>query len=116
MEFPDAPLRGAYARQEVYAHVESWSDCEPWLSRIERRSKADLLSIAWQIPVEWYGERQELDCLVQALFERCRVVRHLIDDFRKSHRNPFPHWKLGPVASTSSDHVGDLAAMISRPG
>ena len=60
--FPDSPLRGAYARQEVYAHVESRSDFEPWLSRIERRSKADLLSIAWQIPVEWYGERQELDC------------------------------------------------------
>jgi len=120
--FPDSPLRGAYTRQEVYARVESWSDFEPWLSRIERRSKADLLtkadllSIAWQIPGEWYGERQELDCLVQALFERRKVVRHLIDDFRKSYRNPFPHWKLGPVASTSSDHIGDLAAMISLPG
>ena len=43
--FLDSPLRGD-ARQEVYAHVESWNDFEPWLSRIERCPEANLLSIA----------------------------------------------------------------------
>ena len=114
--FPDYPLRSTYARQEVYAHVESWNDFEPWLSRIERFPEANLLRIARGIPSEWYGERLDLDCLVDSLFERRRVVRRLIDDFRTSPRNPFPNWKLGVAASTCSDHVGDVAAMISAPG
>ncbi len=50
--FPDSPLRGAYARQEVYAHIASWGDFEPWLSRIERCSKAILQSIARDISIE----------------------------------------------------------------
>jgi HipA-like kinase len=111
--FPDSPLRGAYARQEVYADIESWSDVEPWLSRIERCPKANFQSIARDIPMEWYGEPHDLDCLVDALFERRRAVRRLIDDFRKSPRNPFPNWKLGPRAGTSSDRTQALAPMVS---
>src|SRR6266704_1783568 len=114
--FPDSPLRGAYARQEVYAHIASWGDFEPWLSRIERCSKAILQSIARDIPIEWYGEPHDLDCLLDSLFERRRAVRCPIDDFRKSHRNPFPNWKLGPIAGTSSDRIRALASMISVPG
>jgi hypothetical protein len=114
--FPDSPFRGAYARQEVYAHIESWNDVEPWLSRIERCSKASLQSIARDIPIEWYGEPHDVDCLVDSLFERRSAIRRLIDEFRKSHRNPFPNWKLSPVAVTSSYQIGDLAAMISAPG
>ena len=114
--FLDSPLRGAYARQEVYAHIESWSDFEPWLSRIERCSTAILQSIARDIPIEWYGERHDLDFLLDSLFERCRTVRRLIDDCRNSPRNPFPNWKLGSVAGTSSEHIRDLAAIIPAPG
>ncbi len=114
--FPDSPLRSAYARQEVYAHIESWNHFEPWLSRIERCSKASLQSIARDIPIEWYGERHDLDCLLDSLFVRRSAVRGLIDDFRKSHRNPFPNWKLGPVVGTSSDDIRELAATISAPG
>ena len=98
--FPDSPLRGAYARQGVYAHVESWNDFEPWLSRIERCPEANLLSIAQEIPSEWCGERHDLDCLVDSLFERRGTIRRLIEDFRRSHRNPFPNWKQDPVAGT----------------
>ena len=97
--FPDSPLRGD-ARQEVYAHVESWNDFEPWLSRIERCPEANLLSIAQEIPSEWCGERHDLDCLVDSLFERRGTIRRLIEDFRRSHRNPFPNWKQDPVAGT----------------
>ena len=114
--FPDSPLRGAYARQEVYAHIASRGDFEPWLSRIERCSKAILQSIARDISIEWYGEPNDLDCLLDSLFERRRAVRCPIDDFRKSHRNPFPNWKLGPIAGTSSDRIRALASMISVPG
>ena len=113
--FPDAPLRGAYARQEVYAHIQSWNDFEPWLSRIERCSMATLQSIARDIPIEWYGERHDLDGLLDSLLERRSAVHDLIDDFRKSPRNPFPNWKLSP-ADTSSDHVRASAAMISAVG
>jgi hypothetical protein len=106
--FPDHPLRGAYARQEVYANIRSWNDFEPWLSRIERLPKATLMNIAQQIPSEWHGERRDLHCLVNLLLERRRVVRQLIDDFRASLRNPFPNW--------NSDHTQDLAAAISATG
>src|SRR6266496_1424678 len=89
---------------------------EPWLSRIERCSKAILQRIGRDVPIEWYGEPHDLDCLLKSLFERRNAVRHLIDDFRKSPRNPFPNWKVSPVAGTSSDHIRELAARISAPG
>lgn len=106
--FPDYPLRGAYARQEVYASIKSWNDFDPWLSRIERFPKANLLSIAQQIPSDWYGERRDLDCLVNLLIERRGAVRQLIDDFRASLRNPFPNW--------NTDQSQDLAAAICATG
>jgi hypothetical protein len=114
--FPDFPLRGAYARQEVSAHVESWNDFEPWLTRIEQCPKAKLLSIAEEIPSEWYGERHDMDRLVDSLLERRKAVRRLIDNFRTLPGNPFPNWKLAPVVATSSDHSSELAAMVSAPG
>ena len=91
--FPDAPLRGAYARQEVYANVTSWKDFEPWLSRIEGCSLVALQRIAGKIPSEWYGDHHDLDRLVQSLFERRGKVPQLIEDFSNSHRNPFPNWQ-----------------------
>ena len=33
--FPDYPMRGVYARNEVYMGVCGWESFEPWLSRIE---------------------------------------------------------------------------------
>lgn len=97
--FPDSPLRGAYARQEVYAHVTSWKDFEPWLSRIERCSLAALQRIAEEIPSEWYGERTDLDRLINLLFKRSGTVRQLVEDFRTSPRTPFPNWKSSLYAA-----------------
>ena len=34
--FPDYPLRGVYARNEVYESVRGWESFEPWLSRVEK--------------------------------------------------------------------------------
>ena len=51
-----------------------------------------LRSIADEIPCEWYGERDELQPLLDRLLERRGIVRQLVEDFRTSSRNPFPNW------------------------
>ena len=35
--FPDAPLRGLYARHRVYQSVAGMESFEPWLERLEKR-------------------------------------------------------------------------------
>jgi len=92
--FPDAPLRGVYGLNDVYAQIQSWSDFDPWLSRIERFPARQLQGIADEIPCEWYGERDELHCLLDCLLERRSRVRQLIEDFKNSSRNPFPNWTM----------------------
>ena len=90
--FPDSPLRGTYALNEVYEHIRSMDDLSPWLERIENVQAEELGRIAEEIPLEWYGSRSEMQALLQKLLERRRIVRRLIDDFRTSSRNPFPDW------------------------
>lgn len=91
--FPDYPLRGVYARNEVYKGVRGWESFEPWLSRIEKMDKGIVWEIANCIPPEWYAnELEELEKLAQKLIERRNVVRELIESFRSSPRNPFPNW------------------------
>ena len=58
--FPDAPLRGLYARHRVYEQVTGMDSFEPWLGRVEQRmSKAALGEIADEIPPEWYNDEYE---------------------------------------------------------
>jgi len=38
--FPDAPLRGVFARNQVYARVRGWESFEPWLNRVEEIGRA----------------------------------------------------------------------------
>jgi hypothetical protein len=94
--FVDSPLRGVYARNEVYEHIASWDDFAPWLERIEEFSAAKLQEVAEEVPYEWCGERPELERLVGHLLERRRIVRRLIEDFRTSSRKPFPKWTTSP--------------------
>ena len=89
--FHDAPLRGVYGLNDVYERIESWDDFAPWLQRIEMFPEQQLWSIADEIPCEWYGERDELQRLLERLLERRSIVRQLIEDFRTSSRNPFPN-------------------------
>jgi hypothetical protein len=91
--FEDAPLRGVYPRNEVYAGVCGWSSFEPWLSRMEKLDA----SLAWQaaedIPPEWYGgDMDALEGLVGKLIERRGRIRELIEEFGRSEREPFPKW------------------------
>lgn len=91
--FADAPLRGVFGRNDVYASVTSWSSFEPWLSRIESFSERSIWEALREIPPEWYprGEH-ELERLVRRLVQRRARVRELIWDFAVSSRNPFPNW------------------------
>ena len=92
--FPDAPLRGVFARND--AGITGWDSFEPWLSRIESFPESQLQSLVAQIPPEWYGSAvDELDRLLCKLLERRSLVRVLVLSFKNSSRNPFPNWRDG---------------------
>jgi hypothetical protein len=96
--FPDNPLRGVHAHNEVYAAVRGWESFEPWLSRIEKMEEDFVWSLAAEIPPEWYsGAWDELERMIRTLIERRGMVRALIEAFRVSPRMPFPGWhdKIG---------------------
>jgi hypothetical protein len=91
--FPDAPLRGVFGRNDVYAGITGWDSFEPWLSRIESFSESSLWPLVDEIPPEWYDSAMdELERLLTLLLERRSRVRDLIVSFRQSSRNPFPNW------------------------
>lgn len=91
--FPDAPLRGVFARNQVYARVRGWDSFEPWLSRVEEFSADILWKVAEEIPPEWYGgDPGVIERLMETLLLRRLRVRELISQFRESNREPFPQW------------------------
>jgi hypothetical protein len=94
-DFPDAPLRGLYARQLVYQGVSGMEDFEPWLARLETRITERVLGEeAAQIPPEWYaGDCGELERLLERLYRRRERVRELLYAARNSGREPFPNWR-----------------------
>jgi hypothetical protein len=109
--FPDAPLRGVYGLNDVYEQIQSWNDFDPWLSRIERFPARQLQGIADEIPCEWYGERAELQRLLNRLLERRSTVRQLIEDFRTSSRNSFPNWTMERSTSFATEARGEPLAV-----
>jgi HipA-like protein len=91
--FPDYPLRGVYARNEVYAGVRGWDSFEPWLSRVEMMDESAVWAVVNEIPPDWYeSDSDELERLARALIARRGRVRELIAAFRSSPRDPFPRW------------------------
>jgi hypothetical protein len=91
--FPDYPLRGVYARNEVYAGVRGWESFDPWLPQIETMHEEVVWGVVNEIPPEWYeSQADELEKLARALIGRRLKVRELIAAFRSSPRNPFPAW------------------------
>jgi hypothetical protein len=95
-DFPDAPLRGLYARHRVYDGVAGMEAFEPWLARLENRITERVLGEeAAQIPPEWYGgDWDELERLLERLYRRRERVRELLLAARNSGRDPFPNWKV----------------------
>jgi hypothetical protein len=104
--FPDYPLRGVYARNEVYENVKSWEAFEPWLSRIEKLEEDVIWHEAGEIPPEWYGgEWDELEHMVSVLIERRETVRDLIVRFGISPRRPFPAWREMSAETTGPGYL-----------
>jgi hypothetical protein len=95
-DFPDAPLRGLYARHRVYEGVAGMEAFEPWLARLEQRITERVLGEeAAQIPPEWYGgDWNALERLIERLYRRRERVRELILSARNSGREPFPNWRV----------------------
>jgi hypothetical protein len=107
--FPDAPLRGTYARNNVYDDISGWNDFEPWLSRIEHFPEKTLFAAAEDIPTEWYAYREDLDRLLTTLLERRSRVRDLVDSFRLSARCPFRNWGLAcPISAAARPSAASL--------
>ena len=93
--FPDAPLHGVFARNQVYARIRGWDSFEPWLSRVEQFPPDQLWKVAEEVPPEWYGgDPQTIERLMESLLQRRQRVRELIGQFRHSDRQPFPLWGL----------------------
>jgi hypothetical protein len=95
-DFPDAPLRGLYARHRVYESVSGMEAFEPWLDRLDNQmTEAVLGEEANRIPPEWYSDDwHALDRLIELLCTRRKRVRELILSARNSGRDPFPNWKV----------------------
>lgn len=93
--FPDAPLRGLYARHRVYESARGIQDFEPWLARIEgKMTEAVFDEIYKEIPGEWYGfETEALERMLEHLLRRRKLVRELVVSAWKSSAQPFTNWK-----------------------
>lgn len=92
--FPDAPLRGLYARNRVYESVTGMDSFGPWLERLEKQmTERTLDEITRQIPPEWYEDDYDaLLGLSQQLLRRRSRVPDLILETKRSSRQPFPNW------------------------
>jgi hypothetical protein len=92
--YPDAPLRGLYARNRVYEGVTGMESFVPWLERVEKRITERVLDeISREIPPAWYADDYDaLLRLLEQLYRRRMRVRELIVDAKKSNRQPFPNW------------------------
>jgi len=93
--FPDAPLRGLYARHHVYESVRSLEAFEPWLARVETKmTESAVEECADEIPPEWYAfDRDAFERLLEHLLRRRRLVRELILAAWRSTAQPFPNWR-----------------------
>lgn len=95
-DFPDAPLRGLYARHRVYQGVTGPEAFEPWLDRLQNQiTERALGEEAARIPPEWYaGDWNALQRLLETLNSRRKRVEELILSARNSGRDPFPNWRV----------------------
>ena len=93
-KFPDAPLRGLYARNRVYESITGMQSFGPWLERLEQRITERVLDdISRDIPSEWYEDDYDsLLRLLEQIFRRRTRVPELLLEAKKSNRQPFPNW------------------------
>ena len=93
--FPDAPLRGLYARNRVYEGVTGMESFAEWLRRLETGITDRVLeAIAQEIPPEWYDDDYDaLMHLLEQLQRRITRVPDLLLAAKNTTRQPFPNWR-----------------------
>ncbi len=93
--FPDAPLRGLYARSRVYEGVTGMDSFGPWLERMEKRITEKVLAeLAEEIPPAWYDDDYDAVLrLLDQLRRRKPRVEELILSAKSSNRQPFASWR-----------------------
>lgn len=93
--FPDAPLRGLYARNRVYEGVIGMESFAPWLERLEKQiGERVLAELAEEIPPAWYEDDYDaLLRLLEQIHRRRTRVAELLVSAKKSNRQPFPYWR-----------------------
>jgi hypothetical protein len=93
--FPDAPLRGLYARSRVYEGVTGMHSFAPWLERLQRCITEKVLAeLAAEIPPAWYED--EYDAVMRVLEQLVRRkprVEELLLSAKSSNRQPFASWR-----------------------
>ena len=92
--FPDAPLRGRYARTGVYDAIKGFEDFEPWLSTLETQIDEQAISqCAAEIPPEWYdSDSDALARLLDRLNRRRSRVRELLWSAQRLSKGFLRNW------------------------
>jgi hypothetical protein len=93
-DFPDAPLRGLYARNRVYEGVTGMQSFGPWLERLPKNITEKVLDeISSEIPPEWYEDDYDaVQQLLEKLYRRRTRVEELILSAKNCNRQPFAYW------------------------
>ncbi len=92
-DFPESPLQGLYPRRTVYDSVTSLGDFEPWLEQVVNFPE-EVIDRAWKrVPPDWIaGEENEVERMLERLYERRKRVPDLITACRGARTSPFPNW------------------------
>src|SRR5256714_3788974 len=93
--YPDAPLRGLYARNRVYQGVTGMESFAPWIDRLERQINERVLAgLLEEIPPAWYEDDYDaLTLLVEQLYHRRTRIPGLLLAAKNTTRHPFPNWR-----------------------
>jgi hypothetical protein len=93
--YPDAPLRGLYARNRVYEGVTGMESFAPWIERVEKTiTERALAEVIREIPPEWYEDDYDAVVrLVDQLQRRRNRVPELLLEAKNTTRHPFPYWR-----------------------
>jgi hypothetical protein len=94
-DFPESPLQGLYARRLVYDAVRSLDDFQPWLGLVVHFPEEVIDQVWKRIPPRWLedNEEDELERLLERLYDRRERVPDLIAASRSARIDPFPNWK-----------------------
>ncbi len=93
--YPDAPLRGLYARNRVYEGVTGMESFAPWTERVQKSiTERVLAEVTRDIPPEWYEDDYDaLMRLLEQLYQRRTRVPELLLAAKNTTRQPFPNWR-----------------------